>query len=171
MKIKNWLPLLALAVAIASVLAGCGFLGTSYLALDFSFVEPTTALFPALPDPFFWATYYEHPEGTYYGEYTNFDFYDFTYTISSNREFFPGSLGDDRYYTMLLDLGGPDLYYYDAAASLAGKGSQAVAHEGSMSNAPVDRSLYDLGHPEPFSYERSANGVTIRFSGNRYNLK
>ena len=170
MILKKWL--LVLIGAAALMLAGCGFLGTSYLALDYSTVEPTTVLFPQLPDPFFWATYYEHPAGTYYGEYTNTFFYDFFYTIEESRGFLLGTQGDDRYYTMLLDSGGPVLYYYSSAsASLAGKGSQAEKHTGSIANAPADRSLYDLDHPQPFSYEQSSNGVTFRITGNRYRLK
>jgi hypothetical protein len=180
MKVKNWLQFLviALVLAVAALLAGCGFRGTSYLALDYTTFEPTTVYFPALPGTIVWGAYYEHREGTYYGEYTNWDItltfewlYEFDYTIEVERGFFPGSVGDDRYYTMYLDPGGPDLYFFDVAAALGGRGAKEPAHSGSVANAPIDKSLYDLAHPEPFSYERSSNGVTFRVTGNRYPRK
>jgi hypothetical protein len=176
MKIKKW-PLftaITLVVAIGSIVTGCRFRGTSYLALDYTTYEPTSAYFPALPDPFYWTTYYEHPEGTYYGEYTNWDaslsvsqLYTFNYTIEVNQGFLP----DDRYYTMYLDPGGPELHYINVAAALAGKGLKSATHNRSILNAPIDRSLYDLANPEPFSYERSSDGITFRVTGNRYSKK
>ncbi len=171
MKIRNWLVLAAPVVAMMVMLAGCGLPGTSYLALSYSTVAPSDLWFPELPDPLDYDTYYEHPAGTYYGEYTNIVFYDFWYTIEEKRGVFFGSIGDDRYYTMMLDSSGPWMYYEDYAASLAGKGSKAAVPKGSAANASIDRSLYDLDHPEPFSWEKSMNGVTFKVTGNRYRLK
>jgi hypothetical protein len=176
MKIKSWPLLIVLVAAIALMLAGCGFRGTSYLALDYTTFEPITVYFPELPDPFVWGAYYEHPDGTYYGEYTNWDIlhiglqlYTFNYTIEVNRGFFFGSVGSDRYYTMLLDPGGPVLHFFDVSAALTGKASSE--HNKSISNRPIDTSQFDMAHPEPFSYERSSNGVTFRVTGNRYPKK
>ena len=175
MRVKKWLLTMTVVVAAALMLTGCGPSGTSYLALTYSIGNITSADFPALP-PYailYFDTYYEHPDGEYYGEYVNdwnFVLHQFWYTIEENLGRFLAA-GYDRYYTMWLEPGGPELYYENVSASLAAKGAGAAAHNEQITNAPIDTSRYDLSHPEPFSYERSSNGVTFRVRGNSYKLK
>ena len=171
---KTWLGALVVVASLALMLSGCAVSGTSYLALDYNLGTVTYLYFPALPAFINWGQYYEHPEGTYSGSYENIGSYDdFLYTIKVNRGvgFIFGAPGDDRYYTMMLEPTGPELSFFDVSASLEGKSSKASAAGGGLENAPIDKSRYDLDHPEPFSYQRSSNGVTFSVIGNRYHLK
>jgi hypothetical protein len=171
MKNRSGLLLTLLAAALALALAGCGFTGTSYLALTDDSGIADNIIFPALPVGAFLDTYYEHPDGTYPGEYTwGIEFHEFYYTIEEERGFFPGTQGSDRYYLMYLESTGPELYYASFPLSMAGKGAKQAPSR-SLNNSPVDRSLFDLDHPEPYSWERTENGVTFKVTGNRYRRK
>ena len=169
-RIKKCLGLITIAAALALILTGCGPSGISFLALDYSAGTVTALDFPVLPAFVTWGEYYQHSEGTYSGAYTNGVLRSFNYTIEVNPGLLFGKQGEDRYYTMWLEPTGPELYYFDASASLAGKVLKA-SEKSQINNAPIDTSLYDLDHPEPFSYERSFNGVTFRVTGNKYQLK
>jgi hypothetical protein len=168
MKNKKWWRLLLLSAVLALTLSGC-VAGTSYLAFSYTTVSPPSNFyFEEFPAGFYYDTYYEHPEGTYYGEYTNGYFFSFTYTIEANAGFL--SPGNNRYYTMYLDPSGPDLYYFNSSAALRGKTGKGSA-KGEVTNAPIDTSPYDMAHPEPFSYEKSFPGGIFRITGNKYKLK
>jgi len=176
MRIFRKFHFLFLLTLLVLALGGCAIDGTSYLALDFSGYEPVYVSFPAFSSFFYWGDFYEHAEGTWNGYYEvsngiTMTYHSFTYTIEANpgKGFIFGAPGDDRYYTMWLDHLGPTLYYYDVAASLAGKG--AGNRTPVMNGGTVDLSKYDLDHPIPYSFEKQSGPYTFRIEGNRYLLK
>ena len=116
------LPVLLLGLIVLAFSTGCGLQGedgTSYLALDWVYA-PQQLYFPAMPSLGLAGVHYQHPEGTYYGEYIAWDgsYYSFYYMIEVNEgeygaALLPGADGMDRYYTMYLYSWGPQLYYVD----------------------------------------------------------
>jgi hypothetical protein len=205
MKVKSKRTLVLLAgVALAAVLllglSACGVKGAdgkAYLALDWTYT-PQTVYFPMLPQYITAGTFYEHPAGTYYGEYTawNWDFYSFWYTLEINEGSYgvggwPGEDGADRLYTLFLSSWGPELYYFDdpnmsvrggelpeplAADPAAAERQLALAlggEPGRDASVPsqkieLDPERYDLANPEEFRQVASGPGWTLTVEGQRY---
>ncbi|MBN1835140.1 MAG: hypothetical protein JW820_04765 [Spirochaetales bacterium] len=186
-----------LSAAMLLMLSACGMRGAdgkAFLALNWA-GTPETVYFPMLP-PFITAgTYYEHPEGTYYGEYTawNWDFYSFWYTIEIDEGSYgvgvwPGEDGADRFYLMYLNSWGPELYYSEAR-DLAAKDLEAAADavaerelalaagtepgrepEVASRRLELDPGRYDVDNPEQFRRVESGPGWSLTVEGLRYRL-
>ena len=185
-------------VLFASLLLGlsaCGSRGSdgrAYLALDWTYT-PKSVYFPMLPPVISAGTYYQHPAGTYYGEYTawNWDFYSFWYTLTINEGTYgygswPGEDGADRFYLIYLTGGGPELYCYElsyrALEGLEAPGPGVPEGESSpppgseADRQPTLRSdprspepgRYDLDNPEEFRREYSGPGWSLILEGKRY---
>lgn len=166
------LVFVALAALLGLGLGGCVFEGTSYLALDYTTLNPPLEIaFPMLPSYVTYGAYYEHPEGTYSAEYrsSNGTYWSFNYLIEVNYGFV-GDSSADRFYTLYCDNGGPWLTHFDVA-SLQSLGGKTAASAPTVRQQEADLSAYDLEHPEPYLWEKSEDGVTFRIEGKRYRLK
>jgi predicted small secreted protein len=187
-----------LAAALLLGLSACGTQGAdgkAYLALDWTYT-PLTVYFPMLPLVISGGAYYEHPAGTYYGEYTawNWDFYSFWYTLEINEGSYglglwPGEDGADRFYAMFLNSWGPELYYFDdpdagskgteapgaspAERELALAGGSEPGRETSLRSGKLelDPGRYDLDNPEVFRWVDSTPGWSLTVEGQRYRLR
>jgi len=192
--------LLAATILLAASLLGLSACGTrgvdgkAYLALDWTYT-PVSVYFPMLPLVITAGTYYEHPAGTYYGEYTawNWDFYSFWYTLEINEGSYgaglwPGEDGADRFYAMFLSSWGPELYYFDdsdlalkgieagdpsiAERELALAGGSQPERDPSVRSGKreLDPGSYDLDHPEEFRWVSRGPGWSLTVEGHRYRL-
>lgn len=185
-------------IAFLSLL-GCGLKGedgTSYLALDWVYA-PRQLYFPAMPSFGQLGIYYQHPEGTYYGEYVAWDgsYYSFYYTIAVNEGDYgvmllPGSNGMDRYYTMYLYSWGPELSYIDDEQSKSFTHEPTGTKNDSLERTQADRlsfeplpsrsaevfnkevtldgSDYELDNPQEYFFESQGPGYSLRIEGHRY---
>ncbi|MBN1837644.1 MAG: hypothetical protein JW820_17440 [Spirochaetales bacterium] len=194
-KTRALLAGILLGVAALLALSACGMRGAdgkAYLALDWPYT-PQSAYFPMLPPVISAGIYYEHPAGTYYGEYTawNWDFYSFWYTIEIDEGSYgvgawPGEDGADRYYQMYLNSWGPELYYFEdkslAARDLGSPADPAMQRELALAagsepgrepevssrKLELDPDRYDLDNPEPFRRVESGPGWSLTVEGQRY---
>jgi hypothetical protein len=194
-KMRAWLAGILLGGALLVGLSSCGAKGEdgeAYLGLDWTYT-PLTVDFPMLPTVVGAGTYYPHPPGTYYGEYTAWsgDFYSFWYTIEINEGSYgvggwPGEDGADRFYSIILRSWGPELYYVDveqrslsSAAATASDPSEedlvlrleAVPDDSRSVTAQkrdLDLDGDKLGTPEEFGWEQSGPGWTFSVEGQHY---
>jgi hypothetical protein len=166
--------------------------GEAYLALDWTYA-PISVYFPTLPTVIGAGTYYRHPPGTYYGEYTAWsgDFYSFWYTIEINEGSYgvggwPGEDGADRFYSMILRSWGPELYYEDVAQRSLSDGRAPVedpveealalgneSRPGDARTLTAEKRVLDpdrdqLGAPEQFHREKSGPGWSFTVEGQHY---
>jgi hypothetical protein len=186
---------LLLAGTLLLGLTACGTRGddgTAYLALDWTYT-PQTVYFPTLPGVVSAGAFHQHPPGTYYGEYTawNWDFYSFYYTIEINEGTYgdgmwPGEDGADRFYSMFLSSWGPQLYYFEdsdlaltgaeAPTAAASQKEQALTLDREPSRdrtiveekRTLDPERYDLENPEEFRYQESGPGWRLTVEGQRF---
>jgi hypothetical protein len=163
------------------------------MALDWVYA-PQQLYFPQMPALGMAGVYYQHPEGTYYGEYVAWDgsYYSFYYTIQVNEGeygagWLPGAAGMDRYYKMVLYSWGPELYYVDDldSKSFAPDSSEPEellsaqlpeiepSRSGDFDNRHVelDESGYDMGSPREYLFEIRDPGYTLRIEGQRFSPK
>jgi hypothetical protein len=194
---KVLFPLFVLGLLAFVSLLGCGVQGedgTSYLALDWLYA-PRQLYFPAVPSFGLVGVHYQHPEGTYYGEYVAWDgsYHSFYYTIEVNEGEYglmllPGSDGMDRYYTMYLYSWGPELYYVDDEQSKSFTPEPTGTESGSLERTKADQlgleptrsaevrnrqmildaSGYDLDDPQEYLFESQGPGYSLRIEGYRY---
>ena len=183
------------AGALLLGLSACGIRGEdgrAYLALDWTYT-PKTMYFPTLPEVISAGAFYQHPPGTYYGEYTawNWDFYSFYYTIEINAGTYgtgtwPGEDGPDRFYSMFLSSWGPELHYFEAsglaltgpeAPTAAASEKELALSSGSepsrertivVEKRSLDAERYDLDNPEEFRYQESGPGWRLTVEGQRF---
>jgi hypothetical protein len=200
-RLNALLLVVLLGLMVFAFFTGCliqGEDGTSYLALDWVYA-PQQLYFPAMPSLGLAGVYYQHPEGTYFGEYVAWDgsYYNFYYTVEVNEGeygmgWYPGD-GMDRYYTMYLYSWGPELYYVDDLDSKSltlgssGARSASVLQEqraadqaglepssgSELSNLPIElgESDYDLNMPEEYLFESEGPGFQLRIQGYRLQPK
>jgi hypothetical protein len=197
-RIRALFVVMLLAGALLLGLSACGIRGEdgkAYLALDWTYT-PQTVYFPMLPRVVSAGTYYEHPAGTYYGEYTawNWDFYSFYYTLEINEGTYgtagwPGEDGADRLYSMFLSSWGPELYYFEDRGRSSNESDSSLAEAAAkeLSRSPeytggtpsrertmpsekrsLDPERYDLDNPEEFVLEKSGPGWRLTVEGLHY---
>jgi hypothetical protein len=198
-RLSALLPVLILGFVVFALTTGCGMQGadgTSYLALDWVYA-PQQLCFPAMPPLGLAGVHYQHPEGTFYGEYVAWDgsYYRFYYTIEVNEggygaALLPGADGMDRYYTMYLYSWGPELYYVDDLESksliLESRGAPSASVLLEQQNADqsnlepsgsteirsaridLDESAYDTDRPQDYLFESLGPQYNLRIQGYRY---
>ncbi len=145
--------------------------------------------FPQLPAVGYYGTYYEHPPGTYWGEYIAWDFsyHSVNYTIEVNEGeegglfWTDGDDGADRYYKMWLYSWGAEIYYYDEKSISANQqkeqqkalalGLNPSIGSGAIKNIEFDISRYDLDNPEIKVTVKIIGDRKITIESKRYNLK
>jgi hypothetical protein len=190
---KVLFPFIMLGLIAFVFLSGCGVLGedgTSYMALDWVYA-PQQLYFPAMPPFGQVGVHYQHPDGTYYGEYVAWDgsYYSFYYTVEVNEGEYgvmllPGPDGMDRYYTMYLYSWGPELYYVDQSKSFTPTGIESGSLERARADqlglepsrsaevgnqrTTLDESDYDLDDPQEYLFESQGPGYSLRIEGRRY---
>ena len=199
---KVLFPLIVLGLITFVFLSGCGVQGedgTSYMALDWVYA-PRQLYFPAVPSFGQVGVHYQHPEGTYYGEYVAWtgSYYSFYYTIEVNEGehglmLLPGPDGMDRYYTMYLYSWGPELYYVDDEQSKSFTPEPAGTESDSLERTKADRlglepsstrsaevgnqqmsldeSGYELEDRKEYLFESQGPGYSLRIEGYRYDPK
>ena len=92
--------------------------------------------------------------------------------MNASQGFIIGTPGADRYYTLFCDHGGPWMTHYDVATLQSLSGRSTAAKPAPVSNpGKVDKSAYDLDHPEPYFWEKTEDGITFRIQGFKYSPK